>query len=223
MTATFFVTAGFVERDDEVMTHLCRGLAHAPRPAPPAVVGPGARAARRGHVHRLAHLEPSQPRAPFDRPTAEGDLRRSREVLEERLRSRPRDRLSVGQLGRHVTDETFTAARRAGYELGLISLPRAVREADATLRVRGSAWAPSRSSAWPPRSPARSTGTATCTSACPLPSPAGSSPRMRAPSPQLPPARVPTRALSTRSSPATTTAASSARRSTASSPRATPT
>ena len=31
--------------------------------------------------------------------------------------------------------ETFTAARRAGFELGLISLPRAMREADDLMRV----------------------------------------------------------------------------------------
>ena len=40
-----------------------------------------------------------------------------------------------GKLGRHVNDETFAAARRAGFELGLISLPRALRPDDDPLRV----------------------------------------------------------------------------------------
>jgi peptidoglycan/xylan/chitin deacetylase (PgdA/CDA1 family) len=67
---------------------------------------------------------------------AEDDLRRSREVLEERL-GEPVSAIAYpwGKLGRHVTAETFTAARRAGYELGLISLPRAVRDSDDALRV----------------------------------------------------------------------------------------
>ena len=34
-----------------------------------------------------------------------------------------------------MTAETFAAARWAGYELGLISLPRAVRESDDPMRV----------------------------------------------------------------------------------------
>ena len=59
------------------------------------------------------------------------ELRRSREVLEDRLREPVRAiAYPWGKLGRHVTAETLAAARRAGYELGVISLPRAVRESD---------------------------------------------------------------------------------------------
>ena len=67
MTASFFVAAGFLERDDEVMAHLSEVWQTPARAAAPAVLAPGGRAARRGHVDRLAHLEPPQPRAPVDR------------------------------------------------------------------------------------------------------------------------------------------------------------
>jgi peptidoglycan/xylan/chitin deacetylase (PgdA/CDA1 family) len=66
----------------------------------------------------------------------EADLRRSRAVLERRLGEPVRTiAYPWGKLGRHVNGETFAAARRAGFELGLISLPRAVSEHDDPLRV----------------------------------------------------------------------------------------
>ena len=64
------------------------------------------------------------------------DLRLSREALEARLGERVRTvAYPWGKLGRHVNDETFAAAQRAGFELGLISLPRALRERDDPLRL----------------------------------------------------------------------------------------
>ena len=67
---------------------------------------------------------------------AEADLRRSRVVLEQRL-GEPVRAIAYpwGKLGRHVNGDTFTAARRAGFELGLISLPRALRSDDDPLRI----------------------------------------------------------------------------------------
>jgi peptidoglycan/xylan/chitin deacetylase (PgdA/CDA1 family) len=78
--------------------------------------------------HRnLAHL-------PID--AVETDLRRSHGVLELRLREPVRAiAYPWGKLGRHVNEETFTAARRAGFELGLISLPRALRSDDDPMRI----------------------------------------------------------------------------------------
>jgi len=135
MPASFFLAAGFLERDDEVMAHLSEVWS-----TPPGALSPLSwsqvaemRAAGMGigsHTwsHRnLAHLTIGE---------AEADLRRSREVLEQRLGERMRAiAYPWGKLGRHVNDETFTAARRAGFELGLISLPRALREADDPMRV----------------------------------------------------------------------------------------
>jgi peptidoglycan/xylan/chitin deacetylase (PgdA/CDA1 family) len=135
MTATFFVTAGFVERDDAVMTHLSEvWLTRRDRLHPLSW----------GQVQELrdagmsigSHTWSHRNLARLSMADAEEDLRRSREVLEERLREPVRAvAYPWGKLGRHVTDETFAAARRAGYELGMISLPRAVRESDGPLRV----------------------------------------------------------------------------------------
>jgi peptidoglycan/xylan/chitin deacetylase (PgdA/CDA1 family) len=67
---------------------------------------------------------------------AEAELRRSRAVLEERIGEPVRAvAYPWGKLGRHVTDATFAAARRAGYALGAISLPRPVRAAEDPLRI----------------------------------------------------------------------------------------
>ena len=135
MTATFFVTVGFLEGDGEVMAHLCK-IWHTPwkRLCPLSwrevgeLRGAGMSVGSHTWSHRnLALLSIAE---------AESDLRRSREVLEERLGEPVRAvAYPWGKLGRHVNAGTLTAARRAGYELGVISLPRAVRESDGALRV----------------------------------------------------------------------------------------
>jgi peptidoglycan/xylan/chitin deacetylase (PgdA/CDA1 family) len=135
MPASFFLAAGFIERDDEVMAHLSEVWSTPPDALSPLSWSQVAEMRAAGmsigsHTwsHRnLAHLSLGE---------AEADLRRSREVLEQRLGERIRAiAYPWGKLGRHVNGETFTAARRAGFELGLISLPRAVREADDPMRV----------------------------------------------------------------------------------------
>jgi peptidoglycan/xylan/chitin deacetylase (PgdA/CDA1 family) len=135
MPASFFLTAGFLERDETVMAHLSEVWS-----TPPAALSPlswsqveelraaGMSIGSHTWSHRnLAHLPAAE---------AEADLRRSREVLEQRL-GEPVQTVAYpwGKLGRHVTGETFAAASRAGFELGLISLPRALRESDDPLRV----------------------------------------------------------------------------------------
>jgi peptidoglycan/xylan/chitin deacetylase (PgdA/CDA1 family) len=135
MTASFFLTAGFLERDDEVMAHLSEVWSTPRDELSPLswsqveeMRGAGMSLGSHTWSHRnLAHL-------PID--VAEADLHRSREVLEERL-GEPVRAIAYpwGKLGRHVNGETFAAARRVGFELGLISLPRALREADDPLRV----------------------------------------------------------------------------------------
>jgi peptidoglycan/xylan/chitin deacetylase (PgdA/CDA1 family) len=135
MTATFFVAVGFLERDEDVMAHLAEVWQTPPEQLRPLsweqvaeMRAAGMSIGSHTWSHRnLAHLS-------ID--AAEADLRRSREVLERRV-GEPVRAIAYpwGKLGRHVNDETFTAARRAGFELGLISLPRAVRDSDGPLRV----------------------------------------------------------------------------------------
>jgi peptidoglycan/xylan/chitin deacetylase (PgdA/CDA1 family) len=135
MTASFFVAVGFLERDDTVMAHLAEVWGR-PRDQLRSLsweqVGElrAAGMAIGSHTwsHRnLAHMKPGE---------VESDLRRSRETLERRLGEPVRSvAYPWGKLGRHVNASTFAAARRAGFELGLISLPRAVRTAGDPLRV----------------------------------------------------------------------------------------
>jgi peptidoglycan/xylan/chitin deacetylase (PgdA/CDA1 family) len=135
LTATFFLTAGFLERDDEVMAHLSEvWLTRAERLEPlawddvRALLGAGMSIGSHTWSHRnLARLSSAD---------AEADLRHARELLEQRL-AQPVRAVAYpwGKLGRHVTDETFAAARRAGYELGVMSLPRAVSPSDGALRI----------------------------------------------------------------------------------------
>jgi peptidoglycan/xylan/chitin deacetylase (PgdA/CDA1 family) len=135
MTASFFVTAGFLERDDEVMAHLAE-VWHTPRERLQPLSWREVRELRDAGMSVGSHTWSHRNLARLSIDAAERDLRRSREVLEERL-GEPVHAVAYpwGKLGRHVTAETLTAARRAGFELGLISLPRAVRESDDALRV----------------------------------------------------------------------------------------
>jgi peptidoglycan/xylan/chitin deacetylase (PgdA/CDA1 family) len=135
MTASFFVTAGFLERDDEVMAHLAEVWSAAGGELRP-LSWTEVRELRAAGMSVGSHTWSHSNLARLSPAGAEHDLRRSREVLEERLGEPVRTvAYPWGKLGRHVTDETFVAARRAGFELGGISLPRAVRESDDPLRV----------------------------------------------------------------------------------------
>jgi peptidoglycan/xylan/chitin deacetylase (PgdA/CDA1 family) len=135
MTATFFVTAGFVERDDEVMTHLSRAWL-TPRDRLRPLSWSDVRELRAAGMSIGSHTWSHRNLALLPAGEVEADLSRSRAVLEDRLGEPVRAvAYPWGKPGRHVTDETFAAARRAGFALGAISLPRAVREADDALRI----------------------------------------------------------------------------------------
>jgi peptidoglycan/xylan/chitin deacetylase (PgdA/CDA1 family) len=135
MTATFFVTVGFLERDAQVLAHLSqvwRTPCEALEPLSWADVDEMRSAGMSIGSHTWSH----RPLALLSAADAEIDLRRSREVLEQRL-GEPIRAIAYpwGKPRRHVNRATFTAARRAGYALGGISLPRAVRDTDDPLRI----------------------------------------------------------------------------------------
>jgi peptidoglycan/xylan/chitin deacetylase (PgdA/CDA1 family) len=135
MTATFFVTAGFLERDDEVMAHLS-DVWLTPRERLHPLSWSQLRELRHAGMSIGSHTWSHRNLARLSSADAQEDLRRSRELLEERLGEPVRAvAYPWGKLGRHVTDETVAAARRAGYELGAISLPRSVRDGDEALRI----------------------------------------------------------------------------------------
>ena len=164
MAASFFVAVGFLERDDDVMAHLADVWGE-PR-ALPAHLEPGGRAARRGHVDRLAHMEPPQPRPAFARRGRDGSAPLAGGARAAPARARARDRLSLGK-ARPPRDRRDVHGRPAGRLRAGPDLTTARAALSTTIRCgsRGWASATTRSSASPPRSPARSTGTRTCTSA----------------------------------------------------------
>jgi peptidoglycan/xylan/chitin deacetylase (PgdA/CDA1 family) len=135
LTATFFVTAGFLERDDGVMAQLAdtwRTPVEQLAPLTWEQVEEMRSAGMTFGSHTWSH--PNLMR--IDPADAEHELRLSRRVLEARL-SAPVSAIAYpwGKLRRHVTERTFAAAARAGYQLGVFSLPRRVRESDPPLRI----------------------------------------------------------------------------------------
>jgi peptidoglycan/xylan/chitin deacetylase (PgdA/CDA1 family) len=135
MTASFFVAVGFLERDADIMAHLAEVWRRPPDQLHPLSWDHVAELRAAGMSigsHTWSHRNLAQ----LPVAAVEADLRRSRAVLERRLGEPVRTiAYPWGKLGRHVNGETFAAARRAGFELGLISLPRAVSEHDDPLRV----------------------------------------------------------------------------------------
>jgi peptidoglycan/xylan/chitin deacetylase (PgdA/CDA1 family) len=135
LTATFFLTAGFLERDPQVMAQLAdTWRTPVDRLAP---LGweqvEEMRAAGMGlGSHTWSHRNLAQ----IDEAAVDLELTRSKQVLERRL-SAPVTAVAYpwGKLRRHVTEGTFAAAEAAGYRLGVFSLPRAVRESDPPLRI----------------------------------------------------------------------------------------
>jgi peptidoglycan/xylan/chitin deacetylase (PgdA/CDA1 family) len=135
MAATFFVTVGFLERDHDVMTHLSR-VWRTPRARLDPLSWGDVNELRAACMSIGSHTWSHRNLAALSAADVESDLRRSREVLEEHLGEAVRAiAYPWGKLGRHVNGETFAAARRAGYALGGISLPRAVRATDDPLRI----------------------------------------------------------------------------------------
>jgi peptidoglycan/xylan/chitin deacetylase (PgdA/CDA1 family) len=135
MSATFFVTVGFLERDDEVMAHLSE-VWLTPREELRPLAWSDVRELRTAGMSIGSHTWSHRNLAQLSSAEAQEDLRRACDVLEERLGEPVRAvAYPWGKPGRHVTDDTLAAARRAGYELGVISLPRTVRDADDAMRI----------------------------------------------------------------------------------------
>jgi peptidoglycan/xylan/chitin deacetylase (PgdA/CDA1 family) len=135
MTAVFFVTVGFLERDPEVFARLTR-IWGAPgdelNPLGWSDVGEMQAEGMGFGSHtwshpNLAELSPAAARA---------ELCRSKAVLEDRLGQLVGDiAYPFGKLRHHVSDATFHHAHDAGYRHGYVSLPRAVADRDHLLRI----------------------------------------------------------------------------------------
>jgi len=135
MTATFFLTAGFLERDQSVMARLAHTW-RTPIEELAPLAWPQVEEMRSAGMSIGSHTWSHLNLARIDDAEAERELTRSKAVLEARL-SAPVSAVAYpwGKLRRHVTERTFAAAGRAGYRLGAFSLPRAVRESDPPLGI----------------------------------------------------------------------------------------
>ena len=135
MTATFFLTAGFLERDPEVMAQLADTW-RTPVDQLAPLGWEQVEEMRSEGMSFGSHTWSHRNLARIDESEVPRELARSKEILEARL-SEPVSAVAYpwGKLRRHVTERTFAAAGSAGYRLGVFSLPRAVRESDAPLRI----------------------------------------------------------------------------------------
>ncbi len=135
MTATFFLTAGFLERDQAVLAQLAETW-HTPVDELAPLSWAQVEEMRAGGMTFGSHTWSHRNLAQLGEADAERELTRSRKVLEERL-SEPVSAVAYpwGKLRRHVNERTFAAAGQTGYRLGVFSLPRAVRDSDGPLRI----------------------------------------------------------------------------------------
>lgn len=135
MTATFFLTAGFLERDERVMAQLADTWRTPVEQLVP-LAWDQVEEMRSAGMSFGSHTWSHRNLAQLDDAEVERELGRSKHVLETRLAA-PVSSVAYpwGKLRRHVTERTFAIAGRAGYRLGAFSLPRAVRESDPPLAI----------------------------------------------------------------------------------------
>jgi peptidoglycan/xylan/chitin deacetylase (PgdA/CDA1 family) len=135
MPAAFFLTAGFLERDAEVMGWLAE-IWRTPRERLAPLAWSQVEELRAAGMTLGSHTWSHRNLARLEAAEASRELTRSRQVLEERL-AEPVSAVAYpwGKPGRHVTPATFALAARAGYALGVFSLPRSVRAADGPLSI----------------------------------------------------------------------------------------
>jgi peptidoglycan/xylan/chitin deacetylase (PgdA/CDA1 family) len=135
LTATFFVTAGLLEKDSDVVARfqsLRRCTYEDLRPLEWAQAREmcAAGMAIGGHTYSHPNL------AVLTRARARDELRRSKQILEERLGTAvPAMAYPFGKPRRHFTQETVGLVEEAGYELACAVLFRSVRPTDSRFAI----------------------------------------------------------------------------------------
>jgi peptidoglycan/xylan/chitin deacetylase (PgdA/CDA1 family) len=133
--ATFFLTVGLLERNPVVIERL-RGLWNARPGEIRPMTWAAAREMRRAGMAVGAHTYNHPNLARLDRRAAEQEVRRSKEILEDRLGAPVRlMAYPFGTPKRHFTDETVGVVSDAGYEYAAAVTWRGVRAADSRFRV----------------------------------------------------------------------------------------
>ncbi|MBA3707297.1 MAG: polysaccharide deacetylase family protein [Planctomycetes bacterium] len=128
--ATFFVTAGFVDRDPAVLEHFQRDRGASLEEIAPLTWEQVAGLRSAGMdigAHTWSHANLAQ----LPAPEVERELRRSKELLEERLGAEVATMAyPYGKRDRHFTDETMRIAASVGYESCAAVLFRGVTDSD---------------------------------------------------------------------------------------------
>lgn len=135
LSATFFVTAGLLQKDAAILARtqmLSRGTSDDVRPMEWAQVGAMHTAGMEIGAHTYSHPN----LAVLSRPRVWDELCRSRDIIEQRIGVRVRSMAyPFGKPGRHFTDETVALVEEAGYEYACAVLFRAVRCSDSLLAI----------------------------------------------------------------------------------------
>jgi peptidoglycan/xylan/chitin deacetylase (PgdA/CDA1 family) len=135
MTATFFVTVGFLERDPGVMRRLAV-IWRTPIDALDPLRWEQVEIMQRAGMTFGSHTWSHQNLAELTVAEAALELRCSRDVLEERLGATV-DAVAYpfGKLRHHVAADTLRIAAAAGYTRGFVSSLRAIAARDTPLRL----------------------------------------------------------------------------------------
>ena len=133
MTATFFLTAGFIARDRAVLDHFQADRAGAPVEP---LTWSQARELRAAGMEIGAHTWSHPNLAALPSAAARDELSRSKTAIEEAL-GEPIASMAYpyGKPGRHFTAETMSLAAEAGYQSAAAVLFRGARERDHRLAV----------------------------------------------------------------------------------------
>ena len=133
--ATFFLTAGLLEKDPEVLarTQMLYGTpADEVRPLEWSEVRAMHAAGMEIGAHTLTHPN----LAVLDRAHVREELRRSKQIIEDRLGQPIRSMAyPFGKPGRHFTSDTVALVAEAGYEYACAVLFRAVRSSDSRYAI----------------------------------------------------------------------------------------
>ncbi len=136
LPATFFITAGFVDKDPTVIERFARLLRASSSDDLRPLEWAHVRAMHAAGIEIGAHTYSHPNLAVLPRARAADELQRSKQIIEEHLGAQVRSMAyPFGKPGRHFTQETVTLAKGVGYEYACAVLFRAVRPADARLAI----------------------------------------------------------------------------------------
>jgi len=135
LTSTFFVTAGLLEKDADVLGRLA-GLRASDADAIRPMEWHHARAMQAGQMEIGAHTYSHPNLARLPRDAAREELIRSKTIIEQRLGERVRSvAYPFGKPRRHFTAETVSLVEELGYEYACQVLFRGVRASDSRFRI----------------------------------------------------------------------------------------